>query len=74
MLDGRIVEKRSLTSANGASHFPQWTSEEERQQGQWPTERPTISHIQDESMEKGGIRLSTYRTYIAASCVIYVIF
>ena len=73
MLDGRIVENCPLKSATDMSHFPQWASEGVGQQGQRPTERPpTIFHIQDDSMEKGGIRPSAYMAYLTASCVLDV--
>jgi len=75
MLDGQIVEQRR----NGVLHFPPLDLAGEGQkksdEGRRHERRPfTISHIQDESMEKGGIKLSTYMTYLTASCVISVIF
>lgn len=75
MLDGQIVEQRR----HSVSRSPPRDSTGEGQKKNDGSRRnegrpPTISHIQDEFMEKGGIRLSTYMTYLAASCVIPIIF
>lgn len=68
MLDGQIVEQRR----HSVSRSPPRDSTGEGQKKNDGSRRnegrpPTISHIQDEFMEKGGIRLSTYMTYLAAS-------
>ncbi|KAL4065665.1 hypothetical protein V8B97DRAFT_2019002 [Scleroderma yunnanense] len=72
--DGKIVEKGSVKGFRGLSlsHFPSRDSPRQEQQQAEESRRnegypPSISHIQDESVEKGGIRFSTYMTYLGAS-------
>ncbi|KAL4065664.1 hypothetical protein V8B97DRAFT_1983434 [Scleroderma yunnanense] len=72
MRDGRIDKQSDVLDSSNHSRFPRQDLMIEGQRRENESRRnegrpPPISHIQDEIVERGGIKLSTYMTYLGAS-------